>query len=87
MDFQHPLKIKTASMNRQFSVKTYSGYKADERPLSFILDDVEHYIEEIIDAWVGKEFDYWKVKDADGERFLIKRDKEADEWALEEVAG
>jgi len=64
-------------------VKTYSGYKADERPVSFTLDGMEYQVEEIIDRWFGEDYDYFKVETTGGRRFMLKRHRAKDEWGSE----
>ena len=63
-------------------VKTYSGYKADQYPISFAIDDKEYIIDKILDSGVGEYFDYWKV-DVGGKKYLLKLNKNGDEWSLE----
>ncbi len=64
-------------------VKTYSGFKTNEKPLSFTKDGIENEITEIVDAWVGVQYDYWKVKVESGERYLLKVNREKDIWEIE----
>lgn len=64
-------------------VECHSGYKADEKPVSFILDEKKLMIEEIIDQWRGPEFEYFKVLADDGKAYLLRYDERNDEWVLE----
>lgn len=65
------------------TVKCYSGYKADERPISFNLDGQDFHIDQIIDSWVGEDHQYWKVETDTNERYLLKIDRELDVWHCE----
>jgi hypothetical protein len=66
-------------------VECYSGYKADERPVSFIFDDSKLMVEKIIDQWRTPDADYFKVLAHDGKRYLLVHDNVKDAWVLEKV--
>lgn len=42
-------------------VTAYSGYKVNERPLSFIIDDQRHEVRGIISRWAEPDKDFFKV--------------------------
>ena len=63
-------------------VECYSGYTADERPVSFLLDGNKIMVEEIIDRWRGPEFEFFKVLADDGKAYLLKYNPSG-EWTLE----
>jgi hypothetical protein len=65
---------------RKVKVKAYSGYKANERPLSFIMEREEIEVEEIIDRWYGVESDYFKVLGQDGMVYILKWHRLLDVW-------
>ena len=64
------------------TVKAYSGYKANERPLSFSMGEQVYVIEEIIDRWYGEDDDYFKVKADDGYTYIIRYHRSEDLWDL-----
>ena len=66
-------------------VQCYAGYRADERPISFILDDRKYIIEHIIDRWRSPEFEFFKVSADDDKVYLLKHDMRRHEWACENV--
>lgn len=66
-------------------VECYAGYKADERPVSFILDGKKLVVEKVIDQWRSPEFEYFKVLADDGKGYLLRNDLGNGEWALEKV--
>ena len=73
-------------------VESYSGYKADEYPVSFFWDDRKHEIEEIIDRWHDRNpvvdwlaTDYFKVRTEQGIRCILKHDIETDQWLLVKI--
>lgn len=70
-------------------VRTYSGYKADERPTSIVQENAEFIVEEVTDRWyqgdLNPEFppaDYFRVKTSDTMELIIKHDLRSDSWYL-----
>lgn len=66
-------------------VKCYFGYKADGKPVSFILNDRKLMVEKIIDHWRGPDVEYFKVLADDGKGYLLTREHDHGEWELEKV--
>ena len=66
----------------KISVTGYSGYKANERPLSFTLGDQRREVKNLIDRWFGQEYDYFKVLADDDRVYLIKWHRDQDAWFL-----
>jgi hypothetical protein len=66
-------------------VQCYSGHKADERPIAFILDGNKLMVEEIIDQWRSPEFEFFKVLADDGKGYLLRNDYRNGGWVLEKV--
>lgn len=67
-------------------VKAYSGYKAEERPLAFTLQDKEYRIDEILDTSVeereGRRLMSFRVR-ADKGVFRIYYCEKEGKWYLE----
>lgn len=70
-------------------VETYSGYKADEYPTSFYIEDQKHIITIILDRWYqGNVYpelpvsNYYKVVTTDDHTFIIKQEIENNKWFL-----
>ena len=63
-------------------VMTYAGYKGDERPARFTLGTTTRAVDEVVDRWYGEEHDYFKVIADDGNLYLLRHDRESDEWEL-----
>ncbi len=63
-------------------VETYSGYKADERLRSFTIGKKVLKVEDVLDRWYGEGDDYFKLKADDGYRYIIRHDRNTDEWDL-----
>ena len=70
-------------------VSTYSGYKADERPLEFTFKEKRHKIKEIIsqayEEISGKGLrKRYTIKTDEGLAFKLFYDENQDRWFLEE---
>lgn len=63
-------------------VQCYSGYKVNERPVTFSLSHHTFKVEEIIDRWYGKNSFYFKIKADDENIYLLKYDEWQDHWDL-----
>ena len=63
-------------------VTTYSGYKADERPVSFTLGERTFRVRELLDSWQGEDHTYFKLTADDGNLYIIRHDRTADTWEL-----
>lgn len=64
-------------------VETYSGHKADERPLRFRLGDRWLGVEEVVDRWYDPEAVFFRVKVEGGSMYILRHDERADTWTLE----
>lgn len=65
------------------SIQTYSGYKSDERPSSFVLGEQTFRITEILDRWYDVDANYFKVTADDLRVYLLRHDLNADKWELD----
>lgn len=63
-------------------VRCYSGYKANERPVSFRIRDHEHTVTDILDRWYGPDYAYFKLKADDGNTYILRYSEPHDEWEL-----
>lgn len=70
-------------------VTCHSGYKADEYPKNFIWFEKEFKITDIIDRWYqgfqdpeDSAADYFKVKAADGGKYILRHELKTDNWYL-----
>ncbi len=64
------------------TVETYSGYKADERPVALQLRGRRIAIREILDRWYGEDHTYFKLTGEDGMVYIIRLDRFSDTWEL-----
>ena len=64
-------------------VKSYSGYKANERPLSFVIKGLEKKVVEIKERWIGPDTDYFKIKADDEKMYILRWNRQEDMWGIE----
>lgn len=64
-------------------VSTYSGYKANERPVYFFLEGSKIDIREILKQWKDPEYDCFTVRGANQKRYLLKWERARDRWFAE----
>jgi len=73
----------------QIDVSSHSGFKANERPVSFIWRGHEHLVQEIIDRWYeggmkagDPVLNYFKVRADISREYLIRYNALFDAWAI-----
>src|SRR5436309_11478823 len=64
-------------------VDAYSGYKANERPRQFELDDEIYEIAVVEDQWYSPYAMFFRVSTTAGKRYILRYDERADEWSLQ----
>jgi hypothetical protein len=69
-------------MSIPIHVDAYSGYKANEHPCQFVLDEEMYEIAAVLDQWYEPSATYFKVQTTEGKTYLLRYDEEADEWTL-----
>ena len=73
---------------RKIRVIAYSGYKGEESPRSFSLDEVKVEIASIIRSWVEEPMQgrgrrrFFKVRGGDGFTYTLYYDEARSEWFL-----
>ena len=53
-------------------VESYAGWKAEERPVRFRLNEREYLVEEVVDQWYGPEHVFFKVCADDGNMYILR---------------
>ena len=66
----------------RIEVMAYAGYKANERPLYFLLNHQRLDVKKVLDHWLGQEHDYFKVLADDGREYLLKLNRFLGSWFL-----
>jgi hypothetical protein len=70
-------------VEKHVQVETYSGYKADERPLRLTIDDQAHEVAEVEDRWYSPGATFFRVRLAGGERYVLRRIDAQEVWVIE----
>ncbi len=71
--------------NPNIRVECYSGYKADEKPVSFTVKGTKHMVDYIIEQWRTPDLNYFKVLADDGKGYILTNDIIRGDWILERV--
>jgi hypothetical protein len=58
-------------MSLPVHVDAYSGYKANERPEAFTLDEQVYEIAAVLDQWYEPSATYFKVQSTEGKTYLL----------------
>jgi hypothetical protein len=68
---------------KHIKVTAYSGYKENERPLSFTADEQRREVRSIISRWAEPDRDFFKVIADDGRVYILSWDRKSDQWFME----
>ena len=63
-------------------VVCYEGYRAEETPRAILLGERRVEVTSILDRWRGENHEYVKLTASDGNRYILRHDREADEWEI-----
>jgi len=63
-------------------VDCYSGYRGEETPRRFWLEEKLVEIIEVVDRWLDPEHRYFKVLGDDHSTYILRHDSTAFEWEL-----
>jgi hypothetical protein len=81
--FARAARYPEKTMAARLVVESYSGRKADERPVRFRMGDQEYSVEELLDQWYGPDDTYFKVRANDGNFYILRCNGATGEWSLE----
>jgi len=70
-------------MSLPIHVDAYSGYKPNERPRHFVLDEQIYEIADVLDQWYEPSAMYFRVQSTEGKTYLLRYDEHSDEWTLQ----
>ncbi len=85
------LSAVSEEANHPVEVRCYSGFKANERPLSFVVSDREFSVMDIEGSWFeenekGRERRVcFRVRADDGDLYLLSCDEKRDDWILRRI--
>jgi len=63
-------------------VECYAGYRGEQTPRRFRLGGGPVEIAEVVDSWLAPDHRYFKVRDAQDNRYILRHDVAADRWEL-----
>jgi hypothetical protein len=63
-------------------VGCYAGYRGGETPRRFGLAEAKIEIAEIVDRWLAPDHRYFKVRDGDGDLYILRNDVTSERWEL-----
>ncbi len=69
---------------KRAEVRCLDGYRANERPLSFLLDESEIEVHTIIEAWREPDYLCFKVETRDGRVYELRHHEYEDFWQVRE---
>lgn len=68
--------------SEELRVECYAGYRGEETPRRFRLGSRRIEITAVVDRWLAPDHRYFKVEDADGNRYLLRQDMTTLAWTL-----
>jgi PilZ domain-containing protein len=64
-------------------VECYSGHRAEERPLRFVIRQREFQVRELDGRWYSPEASFFRVLADDGNYYVLRHDEAQDSWTLD----
>ena len=64
------------------SVECYAGHRGEQTPRTLILGDRRIAVTEVVDAWLGPDYRYFKLRGDDGNTYLVRNDERSSTWEL-----
>jgi hypothetical protein len=63
-------------------VECYAGSRGEETPRRFGLAEAKIEIAEIVDRWLAPDHRYFKVRDGDGDLYILRNGVASERWEL-----
>ena len=63
-------------------VECYAGYRGEETPRRFGVAGTKIEIAEVIDRWLAPDHRYFKVRDINGDLYILRNDVRSHRWEL-----
>ena len=63
-------------------VECYAGYRGEETPRRFTLAGVTIEIVDVVDRWLAPDHRYFKVRDGEGNEYILRNDVTSGQWEL-----
>jgi hypothetical protein len=65
-------------------VRCLAGFRANERPTSFVIDNCEIEVRTILESWREPEYLYFRVETVDGRVYDLRHHEYEDWWQVRE---
>jgi hypothetical protein len=66
-------------------VDCYAGSRGEETPRRFSLRARQIEVVDVVDRWLTPDHRYFRVQDAQGDRYVLRHDVDSDRWELTSV--
>ena len=63
-------------------VECYAGHRGEQTPRTLILGERRIAVAEVVDAWLAPDYRYFKLRDAEGNTYLVRHDERSNTWEL-----
>lgn len=63
-------------------VSCYAGYRGEETPRCFFLNEQRIEVTEVLDRWLAPDHRYFKLRGDDGAVYLLRHDIASGQWEL-----
>ena len=67
-------------------VECYAGYRGEETPRRFHLNQQCIEITEVLDRWLAPDHRFFKVLGEDGRQYILRYDTETEHWEMANTA-
>lgn len=64
------------------AVECHAGYRGEETPRRFRLGECQVEIADVVDSWLAPDHRYFKVKDTQGDLYILRNDVASYRWEL-----
>jgi hypothetical protein len=72
----------TPELPLEVDVECHAGYRGEETPRRFGLAGARIEIAEVVDRWLAPDYRYFKVRDGDGDVYILRNDVASERWEL-----
>jgi hypothetical protein len=76
------MRSGTPGLPLPVDVECHAGYRGEETPRRFGLAAARIEIAEVVDRWLAPDHRYFKVRDGDGDLYILRYDIASGRWEL-----
>jgi hypothetical protein len=76
------MRSETPEPPLAIDVECHAGYRGDETPRRFGLAGARIEIAEVLDRWLAPDYRYFKVRDGNGDVYILRNDVVSEQWEL-----